>query len=136
MASRDDQNSPDKKLSRAEVIAQRQEAFKAKQKARAKELKKAYLAKPEVQAKLKARKEKMAAQRKAKSKALKEARKSEKTALRDSQKSTRERRQQKRDEELMTMLGRASNLGEAAGREESIDPPRLTLIKGGRSDLP
>ncbi len=134
MATCDEKEASEKNLSRAEKIALQREIYKQKQKEQAKAAKKAYLAKPEVQARLKAQKEKLAAQRKAKSAAIKAARKGEKKALAESKKLTREKRQQARDEELMDMLGRASNLASDETRDITPVAPKLTLIKGGRVD--
>jgi hypothetical protein len=94
------------------------------------------MAKPEVQERLKVQKEKLAAKRREKSAALKAAKKGEKKALSEAKKITRERRQQERDEELTTMLGRASNLDPSHAEGRALSAPKLTLIKGGRIGQP
>lgn len=71
MSNIKDHDNDAPKLSRAEQIAQNRAAYLQKQKDRAKEAKKAYLAKPEVQAKLKAQKDKLKAKRKESSERLK-----------------------------------------------------------------
>jgi hypothetical protein len=136
MAASNDEDTTDKKLSRAETLALKQEAYKQKQKERVKAAKKAYLAKPEVQQRIKAQKDILATRRKAKSAAAKAARKEEKKALSESQKTTRVRRQKHRDDELVSMLGRASELKANGGRDNTQDPPKLTVIKGGKTDQP
>lgn len=136
MGTSDDKNSTEKKPSRSEMIALQREAYKQNQKERAKAAKKAYMAKPEVQERLAAQKEKLKDRRRAKTDALKTARKNAKKALADSQKATREKRQQARDEELITMLGRASSLETGEVSDTASNPPKLTVIKGGRIDRP
>lgn len=134
MGKIDDDNGSAPKLSRAQEIAQKREAYRLKQKERAKEARKAYLAKPEVQEKLKSQKEKLKARRKEKSAQLKAAKKQEKISLEESRRSTRERRQEKRDQELAMMLGRGSELSDQKTKPKPVTPPTLTLIKGGKAN--
>lgn len=132
MGTTNDQDEP--KLSRAQVIAQNRQAYLKKQKERAKEAKRAYLAKPEVQEKLKAQKEKLKARRKEQSARLKAAKKEEKKSLEESRRETRTRRQEQRDQELAMMLDRGSNLREKTQELNHASPPTLTIIKGGKAD--
>jgi hypothetical protein len=101
-------------MTRAQKFAQSQkeykQAYNQKSKERAKEAKQTYLARPDVQEKMRLQKEKFADYRKQKSATMKSAKKSEKTALGDAEKSTRRQRQAERDAELCDMLGSASNV--------------------------
>lgn len=101
-------------LTRAQKFAQSQKEYKLaynqKSKERAKAAKQTYLARPDVQEKMRLQKEKFADYRKQKSTALKNAKKSEKSALGSAEKLTRRQRQETRDGELCDLLGRATEL--------------------------
>ena len=101
-------------LTRAQKFALSQKEYKLaynqKSKERAKAAKQTYLARPEVQEKMRLQKEKFAAYRKQKSTALKNAKKLEKSALGAAEKSTRHQRQENRDAELCDLLRSATTL--------------------------
>jgi hypothetical protein len=115
-------STTDENLSRAEKFAKSREEYKQKAKERVKSAKKSYLARPEVQEKLRLQKQKFADYRKEKSAALKSSKKAEKVALSSAEKSTRQRRQEERDAELCTMLDSASKL-----------KPTLKIVPGSAS---
>jgi hypothetical protein len=129
----------EKPRTRAEAFALAREAQKQKMKERASAAKKAYMARPDVQAKVALQKQKLKDQRKARSAAIKSAKKSEKTALAESKSNARECRQRERDLELASMLESASSLrNQSKASLESptldrIERPMLTVISGGRS---
>lgn len=137
-------DTPEKTLSRAETIAIEREKRLSEQKLKAKAAKKAYLARPEIQEKLKLQKDKLrqraAEQRQRIAMAKKAAKIQQKAALKESQKLTRESRQSARDQELIAHIVPASSLSDS----ETTVPakcletgrPSLTLIKGGRSSEP
>ena len=134
-------DAPEKSLSRAEQFALEREKRLLEQKLKAKAAKKAYLARPDIQEKIKLQKDKLrqrASEHRQKIATAKKAAKSQqKEALRESQKLTRESRQSVRDQELIALIGPASSLtdSETAITAKTLDTgrPSLTLIKGGRS---
>lgn len=116
-------------MTRAQKFAQSQkeykQAYNQKSKERAKEAKQTYLARPDVQEKMRLQKEKFADYRKQKSAAMKNAKKSEKSALGDAEKSTRRQRQEARDAELCDMLGSASRVKPKLQVSRESDAPKI-----------
>jgi len=104
-------------------------------KERAKKAKAAYMARADVQARLKKQKEKLkelhAAQRKKLSEARKERRRTEKAALAESKQLTRQRRQRERDSELEQTITKASAMPDHV--TSTNQAPRLKVINGGLS---
>jgi hypothetical protein len=135
MTLNDDNKTPTTELTARQRLDQRQEAYKKIQREKAKAAREAYQNKPEVKERLEARKRDLAAQRKKKAAAAKAARKEQNRALADASRKTKENRQKQRDQELVSMLDRASAL-EQADRPVSAQKPILTLIKGGLSERP
>jgi hypothetical protein len=123
-------------LSRAEVRALRIAEAKSRVKERAKAAKAAYLERPDVKARIAQQKEalrqKQAARRRDMAAARKAAKKTEKAALSEAKSMTRARKQAARDQELTTMLSKASELPELPEAATSVRP-QLKIIQGGRS---
>ena len=123
-------------MTRAQKIAQAQKesrlAYNLKSKERAKEAKQTYLARPEVQEKMRLQKEKFADYRKQRSTSLKNAKKSEKSALGAAAKSTRLQRQEDRDAELCDMLGSASKVRPKLQVTSAFEAPKN---KSSQSEL-